>query len=187
MSTLIIYTHPYDESFNHHILESITENISDEIDIIDLYKDNFNLIYSSEELSLFKEGKTLSPIVKDYQDRVLKASKIICIFPIWWNDIPGILKNFFDLVMKKNFGYVDTPRGVLGKLNTIESITVISTSNSPTWYIKYFCGNSIKKVFLNATCKQLGIKNRDWINLGNIKNISNEDKDRFLSKVNQFN
>lgn len=185
MSTLIIYAHPYEKSFNHHILKTIIEKNLNKVDIINLYEDNFNLIYSKEELALFKDGDTNNSVIKNYQNRISKASNIVFIFPIWWNDIPGIVKSFVDLVMKKKFAYIDTPTGVSGKLTNIKSVSVITTSNSPTWYIKLFCGNSINKVFLNATCKQLGIKKRRWINLGNIKKTSSLNKKKFLNKINK--
>lgn len=186
MRTLIIYAHPYEKSFNQLIFQTLVENKSQPLDVIDLYHDDFNLIYSTAELALFKAGETTSPLVKDYQARLLKAERLIFIFPIWWNDVPGIVKNFIDLVMKKNFAYVDTPRGVAGKLTQIKSITAITTSNSPTWYMKYFCGNSIQKVFLNATCKQLGIQNRRWLNLGNITNASAKAKHDFLKQLSEL-
>lgn len=85
--------------------------------------------------------------------------------------------------MKKKFSYEDSPRGIVGKLNFIDSVLVITTSNSPTWYIRMFAGNSIRSVFLNATCKQLGVKNRKWVNLGNIKSSTETKRKAFLGKI----
>ncbi|MGO2764212.1 MAG: NAD(P)H-dependent oxidoreductase [Pseudolactococcus laudensis] len=67
------------------------------------------------------------------------------VFPIWWHDTPAILKGFLDKVMLHQFSYQDTKTGIKGLLINIEDVTIITTSKSPTWYLKYFGGNAIEK------------------------------------------
>ncbi|MWN32748.1 MULTISPECIES: NAD(P)H-dependent oxidoreductase [unclassified Gilliamella] len=186
MKTLIIYSHPYEKSYNHAILErtvSLLKESGKDFDIIDLYKDGFNPIYTPEELRLYSTGQTTDPLVEKYQKMITDASDIVFIFPIWWYDLPAILKGFIDKVFKKNFSYIDTPTGIKGKINHINSTTVLTTSDAPTWFIRFFAGNSIKSVFINSTLKQLGIKNVTWKNMGQIKNASQEKRQLFLKKI----
>ena len=44
MNVTIIYTHPFNKSFNYSILEKVKNTLNNKhtINIIDLYKDNFN-------------------------------------------------------------------------------------------------------------------------------------------------
>lgn len=46
----VIYAHPYTGSFDHAILESVTAELSaknSEYEVIDLYQDNFDPVYSN--------------------------------------------------------------------------------------------------------------------------------------------
>ncbi len=85
--------------------------------------------------------------------------------------------------MKKKFAYEVGKTGVVGHLTHIEKATILTTSTSPTWYLKLFCGNAIKKVFINATLKQLGINHITWQNMGNIDKSTAQDRQDFLNKI----
>ncbi|TDE70169.1 flavodoxin family protein [Streptococcus vicugnae] len=186
MDTLIIYSHPYDKSFNHAILENVEGELMQKeqhFNLVDLYKDHFNPAYTSEELALFKDGGTTDPLVVQYQKFLTNANHVIFIFPIWWNDTPAMIKGFIDKVMKKKFAYEVGKTGVVGHLTHIEKATILTTSTSPTWYLKLFCGNAIKKVFINATLKQLGINHITWQNMGNIDKSTAQDRQNFLNKI----
>ncbi|MEH7809906.1 flavodoxin family protein, partial [Bacillus safensis] len=64
----IVYAHPWDGSYNHAILTSITENLEtkrEPFQVIDLYKDGFNPVFSAEELKYFHKGETPYQLVKD--------------------------------------------------------------------------------------------------------------------------
>ena len=187
MKTVIIYAHPYEGSFNHAILEQVENQLIDkneDFDLIDLYNDNFNPAYTVEELGLFREGKTTDSLVQKYQQILKNAEGVIFIFPIWWNDIPAIVKGFIDKNMKKKFAYNVGKTGVIGKLTNIKKTTILTTSTSPTWYLRLFCGNAIKSVFINTTLKQLGFKNIKWKNMGNIDNSTLKQREKFLKAIN---
>lgn len=84
--TLIIYAYPYDGSFSYTVLEATTSALGKAgrpCDVVDLYADGFGLRMSTEELVLFTEGDTLSPLVSRYQKLIERASHIIIIYPIW--------------------------------------------------------------------------------------------------------
>ena len=169
--TLIVYAHPYDGSFNHAVLETATSALDGAgrpYDVIDLYADGFDPRYTVEELALFSDGGTLDPLVTRYQELIKGAARLIVITPIWWNDLPGMLKGFFDKVMKQKWAYDPTPSGVKGRLTHIEQMLVLTTSISPTWYMRYLAGNAMGSVFLGATAKQLGIQGRRWVNFGQV-------------------
>lgn len=152
MKFLIIYCHPYNKSFNHAVLEAVQTNLRNrhlDYQIIDLYKDHFNPIYSAEELSLYHQGGTIDPLVKKYMGLMKEAQTVIFITPYWWNSIPGMLKGFIDKVMKGRAGlsHTVTKTGVKGELNNVAYCYVLTTSTSPTWYIRLFLGKGIKKNF----------------------------------------
>ena len=116
--TLIIYAHPYDGSFNRAILEAATsalDKAGKPYDVVDLYADGFDPRYTAEELALFAEGGTLDPLVSHYQKLIEGASRIIFICPIWWSEVPAIVKGFVDKIMKQRWAYHATTSGVKGQ------------------------------------------------------------------------
>lgn len=71
---------------------------------------------------------------------------------------PIYSKSFFDKVFFKKFAYRSGPTGLIGLLTNIKHSIVITTSDSPTWYLKLFKGNIIQNGMINATLKGVGTK-----------------------------
>lgn len=188
--TTIIFAHPWHGSLNKSILESVIEGLEKtkkEYKVIDLNKDGFNPIMTQEELALFSKGEFLDPLVGKYQDILKQTDELIFVFPIWWYNTPAILKGFFDKVMLKKFAYVESSTGLEGQLTNIKKATVITTSNSPKWYIRYVAGNPIKGVLINTTLKGIGIKNAKWLHCGDTKKEKLEKRTKFLENLKQAN
>ncbi|MCG8570988.1 MAG: NAD(P)H-dependent oxidoreductase [Spirochaetes bacterium] len=186
MKTTIIFAHPWHGSFNKSILETVEKKLKSRgksYQIIDLNKDKFNPVLREEDLALYSKGKTKDEMVIKYQDMLKETDDIIFIFPVWWYELPAILKGFIDKVMLKNFAYQETSTGLKGLLRHIKKATVITTSEFPGWYMKLFVGNPIKKMFVNTTLKDFGIKTRKWINNDYTAHGKKERRVSFLKKV----
>ena len=186
--TTIIYAHPYDESFNHGILQRVRQLLDgkgEKYQLIDLYADGFNPAYTKEELALFNQGKALDPLVLRYQEILKTTSRLIFIFPVWWADMPAIVKGFEDKVFLKTLAYVPTATGLKGNLTHIKEALVISTSTAPTWYLKWVCGNGIGKAMLGHTLKGIGIAKRQWLNFGNMDKSTAEQRKAFLEDLSR--
>jgi len=166
--TLIIYAHPYDGSFNHAVLEAATSALDKAgrpYDVVDLYADG------------------LDPLVSHYQKLIEGASRIIVICPIWWSEVPSIVKGFVDKVMKQNWAYHPTASGVKGHLTHIQQVLVLTTSTAPTWFLRRFCGNYVGSVFLGAVLKQLGMGGRSWVNFGKVGKTGRRQHKKHLKRV----
>ncbi|MBR8535612.1 NAD(P)H-dependent oxidoreductase [Carboxylicivirga sediminis] len=186
MKTTIVFAHPWHGSFNKAILETITKKLdasSNNYQIIDLNKDSFNPVLEEKDLAQYSKGKTTDRLVLSYQETLKDTSELIFIFPVWWYDIPAILKGFIDKVMLKNFSYVETKYGLKGMLTHINKTTVITTSEYPTWYLKFLSGNPIKGIFINKTLKGVGLKNIKWLNSEYTTTGKIERRKKFLQKV----
>ncbi|TLQ24585.1 NAD(P)H-dependent oxidoreductase [Lactiplantibacillus plantarum] len=190
-SFLIIYCHPYQKSLNHAVLQAVENNLSQkqiQYTIIDLYQEKFQPIYDLEELRLFHTGETHDPLVEKYLNLLKKAQGVIIITPIWWNSIPGMLKGFIDKVMKEGEGLSHTvsKMGIHGCLTNLTHAYVLTTSTSPTIYFKLFMGNSIKKIFISKTLRQLGVKQGTWINFGNVTHSTLAKRQQYLQRINNY-
>ncbi|UQS84234.1 NAD(P)H-dependent oxidoreductase [Bombilactobacillus thymidiniphilus] len=189
MYTSIIYAHPYSKSFNHAILNTVTtalKKINNNYHLIDLYADNFNALYSTAELALFNKGETTDHLVERYQHIIQQSNKVIFIFPVWWNDTPAMIKGFIDKIMKKKFAYNVGKTGVIGNLNNIQKTLVLTTSTSPTFYLRLFCGNAISSVFIKSTLKQLKFKKITWKNFGSIDHSTDKKRHNYLNYLDKY-
>ncbi|MDO4878918.1 MAG: NAD(P)H-dependent oxidoreductase [Neisseria sp.] len=181
--TTLIYAHPYEQSFNHAVFQRVREILAakgETCKTIDLYADGFNPAYTREELALFNQGRALDPLVLHYQETLKETDRLIFVFPIWWADMPAIVKGFEDKVFLKTLAYNPTPTGIKGCLTNIREAVVITTSTAPTWYLKYFCGNVIGKAMIGHTLKGIGAGRGRWINFGNMDKSTAEKRQAFL-------
>ncbi|MDF9867473.1 NAD(P)H dehydrogenase (quinone) [Bacilli bacterium PM5-3] len=184
MKTIVI-THPYENSFNMAILNEVTtyfkkENI--EYNIIDLYQDNFDPVLRKNDLAIYGEGKSNDPLVKKYNEILDNTDHIIFIFPIWWYDMPAMLRGFFDKVMLINSSY--TSDGVnLTPSRKINKTSIFTTSAASNKQLIEDFGDPINKVIINGTFKALGFLNASWFNMELIVNSTLEDRKKFLNEI----
>ncbi|WP_027701270.1 NAD(P)H-dependent oxidoreductase [Metaclostridioides mangenotii] len=187
--TTIILAHPWHGSFNKSILDTIIKRLEKNnkyYTLIDLNKDNFNPVLTESELALYSRGEHKDPLVEKYQKILKETEELIIIFPIWWFDVPAILKGFLDKVMLKDFAYIETSTGLKGLLTNIKKTTVITTSNSPKWYLKYFAGNPIKGLLIKTNLKGVGIKNVKWLHCAHTKKEALQKRKDFLQYIDKF-
>lgn len=183
----IIYAHPYVGSFNHEILNRLSNYFSmhdEEFEIIDLYGDDFDPLLRGENLATYSEGKTDDEKVKRYQRKIAGSNELVFIFPIWWQSVPAMLKGFLDKTMLKGFAY-NEDNGWEGLLTYIKKVTVITTSTVTKSYLQTECGDPIQKVFINRTLVDLGIdaKNVNWIHFGEANTTTDEKREKFLDDI----
>lgn len=184
----IVYAHPWDGSFNHAILKSLTTHLeerNESFQVIDLYGENFDPVYTPEELRLFGQGETSYPLVKEYQAKLTASSELLFIFPIWWYDVPAILKGFLDKVFLPKFAYQEDHSGNWQPLLThIKKATVVTTATySKESLTKY--GDAIEGVLMNSTLNMVGIPkdHMKWIHFSEVNRTTDERRKAFLKEL----
>lgn len=199
MHTLIVYCHPYPQSFGHAQLEAICRKLEREnhdYKVIDLYEDGFNPVLSREELKVYFKGEVVDPMVKRYQEMLLSAEHLVMIFPIWWSDIPAMLKGWIDKVMLVgSTWYLNDEGRLIGKLSNIKDLAVYTTSAGPTIDTIEECGDAIRACLIDGTMWQLNIGGcieagkKDlqdvavWHNFGMVGLGKQEDREAYLRKL----
>jgi putative NADPH-quinone reductase len=191
MKSLIILAHPYDKSFNHFIKDEVLRELkkTKEVKVIDLVKDKFEAGLSQEDLRVYMQGKTSDPRVLDYQKDLLECDDLILIFPIWWYEAPAILKGFWDKVLLPGFAFDEVDQKLVGKLDHIKRLTVLSTSEVLTEFMRNEVGNPIEKSLMNMTLAICGIVTDTlWLNCERIVSGSDLDREMYIkSVIERFN
>ena len=100
MNNLIIIAHPDKQSFCHNgifktIYNTLIEN-KENVDVIDLYEEKFNVFGDEEKTNLYKE-------------LITKSNRIYIISPVWWFRCTPLLESFFDQVLSPGFAYKFMP------------------------------------------------------------------------------
>lgn len=179
-STIILATNN-EKSFSKEIVNKLTDILTQnkvQYEIIDLYKDNFNPVMTAKQEQLYAKGQTDDELVKKYQKHLKESDEIILVFPLWFNNVPAILKGFFDKVLLKEFAFTEENNKPKGLLNHIKSGLVISTSESNSGYLTEELNNPIETVVVKGTLGVCGIENVEYINI----NVEDKDKCDLIEK-----
>ncbi|REC62330.1 flavodoxin family protein [Chryseobacterium pennae] len=188
MRTVIVFNHPYEESYCNAILNAVTKGLqkgNHEIDLMHLDQDKFNPRMTAEDLKAFVAHQPIDPQVIDYCERLKKADHLIFIFPIWWDIMPATTKGFIDRVLSPGIVYDHHPRGfgLVPLLKNLKSITVITTMNKPRIMYSLLIGNLIRKVMLKSVFKTMGYKNLTWISYNMVKSVTQEKRVQWLNDL----
>lgn len=163
---LIVIAHPSKEGHNRYMLKRITENLDSlgrKYEIIDIYKEKFNpLMLESEHLHATK--KELGQDILSIQEKVNKTSRLIFIFPVWWNSPPAGMKGFIERVFTSGYAYkyvkvfkfFRVPKPLLkGK-----KAAVFITTGAPKIAFWTILGARAAKIIKLDTLRFIGIKSR---------------------------
>lgn len=181
MKTTIVIAHPWDGSFNKAILKEITEQVPDHY-LIDLYKDGFDPVLSEQDLAIYNEGKTTDPLVKKYNEILDDTNRIIFVFPIWWYEMPAIMKGFFDKVLLSGSAFTADDKG-LTAVRHINETYLFTTSFASTKDIVEKFGDPINGMWINATFEMVGFHDGKWFNLGQIESSTLEERQEYLKQI----
>lgn len=149
-TVLIIYAHPYEQSFNAAILQKVIATIKlsgNNYTVVDLYKEKYNPVLSAAEMNGETDFET-----RLHQRMIKEATDIIFIFPVWWFRAPAILEGFIDKTFTPQFAYRFKP--LIGKyglpvpLLKDKKVTVFVTHGAPALPVKTLYVNVVKYRFL---------------------------------------
>lgn len=189
MNILVIYAHPYNQSFNHAIKETIVESIAvggNLVEIRDLYALNFDPVLRAEELANSFKGNTVLADVAIEQNYISWADMVVFVYPLWWAGMPAILRGYLDRVLSFGFAYTADENGTVGLLGNKQIVMINTIGATQQDYeangmlkaletianpgIFNFCGTAVKKYFQFCA----------------IPSSALEERQKILSEVSEF-
>lgn len=181
MNRLIIIAHPSKYGFSHRVAQSYLEaakNKGDKVEIMNLYDKNWK-----QDFLTFQHIKDApaDKIRDKVQAKIKWADELVFIAPIWWMDVPAILKNFFDMNMTPQFAY----RYVNGKqegLLTDKTAKFFLTCDAPLWvFMALF--NAPYLLWRFGRLGFCGIRLKKWMYLTQMRKKTEKDKESLLKKI----
>lgn len=136
MKHVIIYAHPNPASFNHAILETIQNTLTQEgheVIVRDLYAMNFNPVLSGADITGLRSGN-LPDDIKTEQAYIAQADVLHFVYPTWWVGMPGILKGYIDRIFLYGFAFTYGSEGPIGLLKGKKVFLVNTGGNPQQWY-----------------------------------------------------
>lgn len=162
MEISVILAHPYPESFNHAIYQTVLDSLKKnghQVHAHNLYEEGFSPLLEGPELAT---GETSDPMVLKHRQEITKAQGIIIIHPNWWGQPPAILKGWTDRVLRSGVAYQfeegDDGSGVPEGLLVAEAAIVFNTSNTPGEREKLIFGDPLERIWKDCVFDFCGIK-----------------------------
>jgi len=147
MKYLIIYAHPNPKSFNHAIKEIVEEKLKkagNNLETRDLYGIGFSPELNGNDFVAWKQGLA-SVDIKAEQDYIRNSDILIFIHPIWWFNMPAILKGYIDRVFSYGFAYGANENGPYGLLTDKKVILINTTGGTEENYVMNGYKEALKK------------------------------------------
>ncbi|MGB2600842.1 MAG: NAD(P)H-dependent oxidoreductase [Candidatus Omnitrophota bacterium] len=147
MNHLIIYCHPNPKSFNHAVLESyegLAKDKGHDVRVRDIYSAGFDPVLKAEDFIKIQQG-SVSEDVKEEQEQIKWADIITFIHPIWWFQMPAMLKGYIDRVFSYGFAYKIDEGGIKGLLSGKKVIILNTTGGSEEVYNGMGFRNAVEK------------------------------------------
>ncbi|WP_459545198.1 NAD(P)H oxidoreductase [Nocardia sp. X0981] len=118
-TALVVVAHPRRDSLTAHIAGLATRRLTAagyRIDLLDLHAENFDPRMNTADLPEWgNREKAYSAEVEDHMRRILAADVIVAVFPVYWMQVPAILKGWIDRVWNYGFAYGRSKPRLAGK------------------------------------------------------------------------
>lgn len=187
LKKLLLSAHPNPKGFAHRILERFDETSKKqghETRIIDLYDSQ----YTQSFLQLTEKNRYEDNEKRDtMQKHIARADEIVFAYPIWWFDVPAILKNRFDQNFTQWFAF-NYRKGKLlpEKLLIWKTSRVFLTWWGASWMLKTV-GLTMWFTMVQWRLWYVGIKNKSRTVFGDMNTKrSEEEREKMLQKVEKI-
>ena len=161
---LIIIAHPNSEGHNRYFLKKIQEKLDSNnilYNILDLYEMNFDPCLKQTELYTIN-NRHISDKNIEIQNMIKESDRLLFIFPTWWQNMPAILKGFFDRIFTPKFAYQYSSLGIPEGLLKNKKAAIFTTTGGPSVYEKYIISLPSVKLIKNHILKFSGIKSKGF-------------------------
>ncbi len=182
MKHLIIVAHPSSRSFSIYLaqqLENLYKEREWEVEVRDLYKQNFNPVLSSDDLGSLKSGVTPDDI-KIEQEHIASADLISVIYPLWWAGFPAILKGYIDRVLSNGFAFQYTSNGPKGLLTDKKVILHTTMGNTVEEYEEKELIEPFRAIHGDEIFTYCGMTIKDHLFYPQITLADEEKRDHYL-------
>jgi putative NADPH-quinone reductase len=188
MHSLIITAHPSSKGFTHAIAQKYKETKERNghtVEIVNLYAPENQMHFLCYEEK--GEMSVCNPTQLLLQEKITAADELVFIFPIWWVNVPAVLKNFFDLILTPGFAYKYTKNTIIfpKKLLTGKTARVFCTCDA-IGLLYWLIGNPLRVILQIGTLGWCGIKVKSYTVFDQMRTRTPQAREKMLDKVEKI-
>jgi len=202
MKVLVVLDHPYTitsaenvphrRSFSAAVAAAAIRGAvsgGHEVDLIDLAADGFRPAMTSEDLTAWRQGRVVDPLVLDYQRRLLAAQHLAFVFPVWWEAMPAATKGFLDRVLTKGVMYEELAdvkgNPFRSRMTNLSGVSVLSVMTTPDTAYRWWYRDPLTKILFKGTFAKIGVRNLRWTNYASVTSKTPQQRDQMLQQTEQ--
>ena len=177
----VVYGHYDEKSFNAAIRDTFKETLENnghQVDIVDLYKEKFDPVFSGEEPD---------NMILDHRKRIESSDAIVIVAPIWNFRMPAIMEGWIDKVLAPpwaftfkrlvgNYGYPE------GKLNS-KKAKIFCTYGAPRLAITTFFLNLPIRRLKRGVLHMCGIRKINYRRYFAVPFVTDKKRQEYLEDV----
>jgi len=182
MKLYLLLAHPDSDSFNGQLAEAYAkqaQKLGNEVRMQKLGEMTFDPI-----LKGFKTPQPLEPDLQEAQANLLWCDKWVIIYPVWWGATPALLKGFLDRTLLPGFAFKYHQNDPFwDKLLKGRKAEIITTSDSPAWWLWWQYSNSDLKAMRKATLEFCGFSSVKTTRISRVRFLKPEERNKVIEKI----
>lgn len=185
MKNLIIYAHPNPASFSSAIKEKVKntlENKGQSVEVSDLYAEGFNPVLSGNDFASFQSGVIPEDIAK-HQELIKAAERLIFVYPVWWNQMPAILKGYIDRVFSYGFAFAFDAHGVPQQLLKGKKGVIFNSYGTPEAYLNGPYSDAMDLTQNQNLLSYCGIETEKYVKFSSVPSTTQEIREAYLESI----
>ncbi|MFN7093326.1 MAG: NAD(P)H-dependent oxidoreductase [Allorhizobium sp.] len=187
---LVVLAHPLPESFAASAARAVVQTLEakgHQVDLLDLYAENFDPRLTAAERAAYMEPGYQSPEdVLGIVERLKAVDGLVLVFPQWWFNLPAIMKGFIDRIFVPGVAFDHDKAGgrIVPQMTHIKSFWVVTSTGSPWWVVHLYMGNPVKRI-LKRGVAAFCAKSVDFrmLALHDMDRATEEKRKGFLAKL----
>jgi len=176
-STLIVYAHPNRDGHCGRFLQEVTaelERRGEPFELLDLCALGYDPVLKANEH--YASGRDdVSPRNREFQETIRDAARLVFIYPVWWQNMPAVLKGFVDRVFTAGFAFRYRPSGLPEGLLKGRRAAVFTSSGAPRFFARFLAGDRALKVLVKDTLRFCRLKARGF-SVGSARQLTEAGK-----------
>ncbi|MEI7621320.1 MAG: NAD(P)H-dependent oxidoreductase [Candidatus Moraniibacteriota bacterium] len=182
---LIIYAHFDHNGHSGQVLQTVENLLKTKgkaYELLDLYAMGFDPIGRAGDMQRQADNLAVDEKIRQIQEKILKATELVVIYPTWWINVPAILKGFYDRVLAAGFAFRYGANGMPEGLLKGKRALVITTAGGPAFYHALLRNNRSLKATTADTLNFCGVKTQALL-IGDCRKFDEQKKTEIQQKV----
>ncbi|MBA4533386.1 NAD(P)H-dependent oxidoreductase [Brevibacillus halotolerans] len=187
MKAVILFAHPGTNSFNHAILQQVTESLHKHgitPTLRNLYEQKFSPIFSPADMQAL-ESEQVPKAIEEEQTILSESDLLIMIYPVWWWSQPAILKGYIDRIFSDGFAFKYEKNGPVGLLTGKQALVFTTTRESQQAMQASGLDEVVKKQVVDGILRFSGFEPVIYHNFAEVPYVQEAIRETYLQQVGQ--